>query len=117
MGTDDSLHSRDHELSMVRSVDDGADTTDPASTERTRGDGDAEEDPTALREVKELAKVETKRMRQWKILVVLGILLTGAAVSWGIFFILRQQQDDNFKSQVGRPASADVQTAVSKSFI
>ena len=83
--------------------DDGHDT-DLGTTDLSGDGGEAagllEEDPAALREVQELAQAETKRMRQWKILVVLGILLTGAAVSSGTYCFLEKQQDDNFRSQV-----------------
>ena len=93
MNTDGSVF-KDPEFVMEQ-VDDGPDYSEFATTERNSGtDG---EDPTALKEVLELAKTETKRMRQWKILVVLGILLTGAAVSSGMFFFLREQQDDDFR--------------------
>lgn len=75
-----------------------------SSNMMTERSGEDSEDPSALREVKELAMTETKRMRQWKFLVVTAIILTAAVVSYGIHSFMSQQQADNFKSQVSTDA-------------
>ena len=54
----------------------------------------------ALREVKQIAGIETKRMRFWKFASILGILLTGAGVCCGVYIFLRNKEENDFESEV-----------------
>ena len=62
-------------------------------------EGNNKGEPNPLEEVKALAEKETKRMRYWKWSVVTSLLVTGAVVSWGIYFFLENKQQDDFQNQ------------------
>ena len=54
----------------------------------------------ALKEVQAIAAVETKRMKFWKLVIILGILSTGAGVCSVVFIFLRNKQESDFESEV-----------------
>ena len=52
-------------------------------------------EPNPLDEVKALAEKETRRMRFWKFIVVVAILVTGGIVSAGVYkFLMKKRQDE-----------------------
>lgn len=54
----------------------------------------------AMREVKEIAERETRRMQSWRVIILLSILMTGAGVSTGVYLFLTNKQESDFESEV-----------------
>ena len=59
-----------------------------------------DESHRALREIKEIADQETRRMRCWRFIILLSILLTGASVCTTVYLFLTDKQESDFDSQV-----------------
>ena len=62
--------------------------------------GGSNESNRAMREVKEIADQETKRMRCWRFIILLSILLMGAGVCTTVYLFLTDKQESDFESQV-----------------
>jgi hypothetical protein len=50
-----------------------------------------------VKEVQDMAKIETRNMRAWKIVVCLAILATATLVSTGTFIFLKDDEDSSYK--------------------
>ena len=55
-------------------------------------------DPRA--EVYRLSQTETRRVRFWRLVVLLLLAITGALVATGTYLLLRNAQEDDFRNQV-----------------
>ena len=51
-------------------------------------------------EVRKMSSKDTKRLRLWRIVVTSVILLTAFAVTFTTYTLLKQQEDENFKTAV-----------------
>ena len=54
-----------------------------------------------LGEVRKMSSKDTTRLRLWRIVVTSVILLTAFAVTFTTYTLLKQQEDENFKTAVG----------------
>ena len=59
-------------------------------------------EPNPIEEVKAIANLENRILAFWKVIVVISILLTGAAVSVKVFWFLDNKQEIEFENQVSR---------------
>ena len=59
-----------------------------------------DESNRAMREVKEIAETETRRMRCWRFVILLSILCTGAGICTVAYLFLTNKQESDFESQV-----------------
>jgi hypothetical protein len=59
-----------------------------------------EEEVDETRAVRILTRKETQGVNAWKVTVLLTILLSGVGVSFGTFYFLDKQEEDDFKSSV-----------------
>jgi hypothetical protein len=58
-----------------------------------------------VKEVEEMAKIETKNMRRWKLVVFLTILATATLVSTGTYMFLKDDEDSSFEESYNSFAS------------
>ena len=70
----------------------GVDTTTTGSSPDGRRD--------ELGEVRKMSSKDTNRLRVWRIVVTGVLLLTAFAVTFTTFTLLKQQEDENFKTAV-----------------
>ena len=62
----------------------------------TSGTGDRDE----VKEVMKLSAKETSRVKTWRIVVALIMVMTGAAVTGTSYFFLRREEEKNFDEAV-----------------
>ena len=88
----------DDESDEIR-VDDGeeprADSTTTTSSYRSPG-GRRDE----VIEVRKMSSKDTNRLRLWRIIVTGVLLLTAFAITYTTFVLLKNQEDDNFRTAV-----------------
>ena len=56
-------------------------------------------------EVRKMSSKDTNRLRLWRIVVTGVLLLTAFAVTFTTYTLLKQQEDENFKTAVGHLSS------------
>ena len=66
------------------------------STERSVREDDRDE----VQEVERITLKDTRRLRFWRLIVTLVILLTALAVTLTTYFLLQEEQKENFESSV-----------------
>lgn len=76
---------------------------DDDGDEENGGDG-TEPEPADRRdevgEVRKMSSKDTNRLRLWRIIVTCVLLLTAFAVTFTTYTLLKQQEDENFKTAV-----------------
>ena len=68
-----------------------------SSTESQRS---PEKSPDEEEEIRKLSQKETSRVRTWRILVFLALLVTAVSVTVTTYILLKQQEHENFQNVV-----------------
>jgi len=104
----DSMNEHDDAVTDLthNSIHSNSSGSNPLSTT-----GDPSGNNRALREVKEIAERETKRMRCWRFIILLSILLTGAGVCTTVYLFMTDKQESDFDSQFYLYANTIAETA------
>lgn len=71
-----------------------------------KGEGTSVKDENPLKEIQKISQTETNRMRYCKVVLVLTIMLTGAAVSTAVFMSLSRRQEEESEDQVSTLADS-----------
>jgi hypothetical protein len=61
-------------------------------------------------EVRKMSSKDTNRLRMWRLVVTGVLLLTAFAVTFTTYTLLKQQEDENFKTGVGHPSALNSAT-------
>jgi hypothetical protein len=56
-----------------------------------------------LKEIQDLASSETRRLCQWKVLIIVKIIVVAAFVSAGAYCMLSEQESDDYSDRVSGP--------------
>jgi hypothetical protein len=84
---------------------DGSGSDFDASGELNHVDEMSTTEQDQVKEVEEMARIETKNMRAWKLLVFLTILATATLVSTGTYIFLKGDEDSSFEESYNSFAS------------
>jgi hypothetical protein len=94
-----TLYNEINERSNATDDDDDEDEAvggEVATSSDTKPDGRRDE----VGEVRKMSSKDTNRLRLWRIVVTGVLLLTAFAVTFTTYKLLKQQEDENFKTAV-----------------
>lgn len=98
--TSQSIHSHND-------MDDNDDSSRTSTLGREPG---REPERDELKEVRKLARAETRRVNQWRRLALFMIFVAGAGVSYMTFAFLESEEDDNHHEAVSDTKAGDDET-------
>lgn len=81
------------------------------------GDTDVDGSTKAANEVMEMARTETNHIRRWRLIVLVFILVTGAAVGTGSYVYLKNQESNDSADSVSRTIVTDHQSKTLATFL
>jgi hypothetical protein len=80
--------------------DDNSDRSYSANSDDEGYNEEQEVDRDEVKEVRKLSSKDTTRIRCWRLVVTIVLLLTAFAVTFTTYTLLQQQEHENFKTAV-----------------
>lgn len=90
------------QTSFSENGDDIEDSSDPSVTTDPNASSTLDEARDEVKEIRDLAKKGTKRVRMWRLVVTVALLVTSCAVTLTTFRLLRKEEEDKFKTAVSK---------------
>ena len=63
-------------------------------------DVNEEDERDEVKEIRKIASKDTKRMRLWRYVITVVLLLTAFAITFATYSLLKQQENENFETAV-----------------
>ena len=82
--------------------------SDPSLTTEHNPSSSVAEARDEVREIRELAKKDTRRVRMWRLFVTVALLATSCSVTVTTYRLLRQEEEDNFETAVSAKGANNI---------